>query len=280
MSKLRAAFAAGVAALLLPSVAAAHLRTGTVAVDYTARIVKAPGGPFSFGVYQSDRALHVSVARGHSLVVYGYLGEPFLRIGREGDAVGTSSPTAAATKLTTHGRSAVWHDVRTGNPHWAVPITADGRRASIVGTTVRLPRPPLWPWLVLLAVLGAAGLRAPPAVLGAVASAAGIVLAVVFSVDSYASPGTWIQSVDEIFFAVAGFGVLRWGPPVARLPSALWLSLIGLAVGLSKGEAFLHAIVLAVLPGDAVRVLAAVALGTGLAGTAAGCVAYARSERR
>ena len=265
--------------LAAPHAAAAHLRTGTIAVDYEARIVEAPGGPVSVGVYQSDRALHVSVARGHSLVVYGYLGGPLLRIGREGDAVGTTSPTAAATKLTTHGRSAVWHDVRTSSARWVVPIEIDGRRTAIVGVTRKLPRPALWPWLVLLAVMCLAGLRAPPVVLGSASSAAGIVVAVAFSVDAYASPGTWIQSVDEIFFAVVGFGVLRYGPPVARLPSALWLSLVGLAVGLSKGQAFLHPIVLAVLPGKAVRVLATIAIAAGAAGVAAGCAAYARSER-
>lgn len=279
MSKLRLALAAAVAALAVPSTAAAHLRTGTIAVDYTARIVHAPAGPVSVGVYQSDRALHVSVAPGHSLVVYGYLGEPFLRIGREGDAVGTRSPTAAATKLTVHGRSAVWHDVRTSNRRWTVPIELDGRRAFISGTTTKHPHPALWPWLLALAVIAVAGVRAPVVLLGAVASSVGIVVAIVFSVDSYASPGTWIQSVDEIFFAVAGFGVLRWGPPVARLPSAVWLSLVGLAVGLSKGQAFLHAIVLAVLPGNVVRVLATVAIAAGIAGAAAGCIDYARSER-
>lgn len=280
MSKLRLALAAVIAALAFPSAAAAHLRTGTIAVDYKARIVHAPGGPLSVGVYESDRALHVSIAPGHSLVVYGYLGAPLLRIGRAGNAVATTSATAAATKLTTHGRSAVWHDVRTSSPDWAVPIALDGTRTLIVGTTVKLPRPALWPWLVLLAVLALAGMRASPTALGVLASAAGIVVAVAFSVDSYASPGTWIQSVDEIFFALAGFGVLRWGPPAARLPAALWLSLVGLAVGLSKGEAFLHAIVLAVLPGNAIRVLVTIAVAAGLAGTATGCMAYARSERR
>lgn len=277
---IRLALAAGVAALVFPSVAAAHLRSGTVAVDYEARIAKAPGGPVSVGVYQSDRALHVSIARGHSLVVYGYLGEPLLRIGREGNAVAATSPTAAAAKLTTHGRSAVWHDVRTNSARWTVPIAVDGRRMSIDGTTEKLPHPAVWPWLLLLAALGVVGLRASPAILGVVASAAGIVVAVVFAVDSYASAGTWIQSVDEIFFAAVGFGVLRWGPPVARLPAALWLSLVGLAIGLSKIQVFLHAVVLAVLPGDAVRVLVAAAVAAGLTGTAAGCVAYARSERR
>jgi len=44
-------------ALLLPPAAAAHLRTGTVAVDFRTRIVTRPTGPVSVGVYESDRAL-------------------------------------------------------------------------------------------------------------------------------------------------------------------------------------------------------------------------------
>jgi hypothetical protein len=276
VAKLLAALAL---ALAFPAGAAAHLRTGTVAVDYRARIVAAPGGPVSVGVYQSDRALHVSVARGHSLVVYGYLGEPILRVGREGSAAGTGSPTAAATRLTTHGRSAVWHDVRTSNARWTVPISVDGRHSAITGTTTKLPHPALWPWLVLLALSGLAALRMSPAALGTIAAAAGVVAAAAFALDAYASPGTWIESVDEIFFIVAGLGVLRWGPPVARLPSAMWLGLVAVAIGLSKGPIFFHAIVLAVLPASPVRGLTTIAIGAGTAAAVAGCVVYARSER-
>jgi hypothetical protein len=265
-------------ALLFPATAAAHLRSGTVAVDYRSRIAHAPGGPVSVGVYESDRALHMSVERGHSLVVLGYLGEVLVRIGDAGNAVGTDSPTAAATRLSTHGRSAVWHDVRTSSTHWRVNIEVDGRREAVVGVTTKLPRPAVWPWIVLLAAIGVLALRSTPALLGTASSVAAVVVAAAFMLSAYASPGTWIAGVDELFFIAAGFGALRWGPAMARLPAALWLSVVGLAVGLSKGQMFLHALVLSALPGTAMRLATTVAVGAGLAGAVAGCVAYVRSE--
>jgi hypothetical protein len=282
---------AAAAALVLPSTASAHLRTGTVAVDYRPRITHRPPGPFTIGVYLSDRALHLSVRRDATVVVYGYLGEAFVRVSDAGVTVDTNSPTAAATGLvprgTPHrgwvlrskGRSVVWHDVRTSRREWRVPIAVDGHRETIVGETQRLPRPALWPWIVLLAAIAAAGAvvvrRSTP--LGLLSSAAAIVVAAAFALSTYADPGTWIAGVDELFFAAAGIGVLRWGPPVARLPSGLWLSVLGLAVGLSKGAVFLHALVLAPLPGTAMRVFVVIAVGSGLAGSVSACVAYARA---
>ena len=277
-------------ALVLPSTAGAHLRTGTVAVDYRPRITHRPPGPFTIGVYLSDRALHLNVRRDATVVVYGYLGEAFVRVSDAGVTVDTNSPTAAATGLvprgTPHrgwvlrskGRSVVWHDVRTSRRQWRIPIAVSGRRETLVGETQKLPRPALWPWIVLLAAIAALGtaVRRSTA-LGLLSSAAAIVVAAAFALSAYADPGTWIAGVDELFFAAAGIGVLRWGPPVARLPSALWLSVLGLAVGLSKGAVFLHAIVLAPLPGTAMRVFVVIAVGSGLAGSVSACVTYARA---
>lgn len=274
MAKLSAVVAV---ALLFPPAAAAHLRTGTVAVDYRARIVRAPGGPVSAGVYESDRALHVHVRTGHSLVVYGYLGEPLLRIGATGSAESAGSPTAAATRLTLHGRSAVWHDVRTGSAHWRIPVLVDGRRESIEGVTRRLPRPSLALWLGIAAAVGLALAATRSAAAAGLASAtAAIVVAAGFALGAYASPGTWIAGLDELAFAAAGVGVLRFGPPQARVPAALWLSLVGLAVGLSKGQVFLHAFVLSTIPGTVTRLLAAAAIGAGTAGGVLGGVSYLR----
>lgn len=267
-----------VVALLFPPAAAAHLRTGTVAVDYRTRLVMQPIGPVSVGVYQSDRAVHMSVEPGHTVVVYGYLQEPFLRVGTDGDAESTRSATAAAAKLVIHGRSAVWHDVRTSSTRWGIPIRVDGRLTAIEGVTTRLPHPAVWPWILLLAAVSATALRATPAMLGITSSVAAVVVALTFVASAYADPGTWIAGVDELFFIAAGLGVLRFGPPVARLPSAAWLGLVGLAVGLSKGQVFLHALVLSALPGTVVRLAAAVAIGAGLAAAVAACVSYVRTE--
>ena len=193
-----------------------------MAVDYRPRVTHRPAGPFTVGVYLSDRALHLSVQRGHTVVVYGYLGEAFVRVSDAGVAVDTSSPTAAATGLVprgaaptgwtlrSKGRSVVWHDVRTSRPQWHVPIAVDGRREAIVGETQKLPRPALWPWLVLLAAIGAAAavVRSSTALGLVTSSAAAIVVAAAFALSAYADPGTWIAGVDELFFAAAGVGVL------------------------------------------------------------------------
>jgi hypothetical protein len=277
-------------ALALPSTARAHLRSGTVAVDYRPRVTHRPAGPLSVGVYLSDRALHLSVERGHSVVVYGYLGEPFVRVTDAGVTVQTSSPTAAATGLLPRGtpsdgwvlrsrhRSVVWHDVRASRPQWRVPISVDGRREAIAGETVKLHKPALWPWLLVLAAFVAAGavVRRPTA-LGLLSSITGVVVAAGFALSTYANPGTWIAGVDEFFFAAAGVGVLRWGPSSLRLAAAVWLSLVGLAIGLSKGEMFFHALVLSSLPGTATRIAAVVAIGAGSSGAVLGCLAYLRA---
>ena len=230
------------------------------------------------GVYQSDRALHVTVLPGHSLVVYGYLGEPLLRVGASGAAIATASPTAAAARLVVHGRSAVWHDVRTSSAHWVVPIRVDGRREAIAGVTRRLPKPSLPLWLAVVLALGvAAAAMRSAAGAGLVSAVAAIIVVAGFALSAYASPGTWIAGLDELAFALAGVGVLRWGPPVARLPASGWLCLVGVAVGLSKGQVFLHALVLSALPGTLMRVLAAAAIGVGAGGAVAAGIGYLRT---
>ena len=85
--------------------------------------------------------------------------------------------------------------------------------------------------------------------LAVVASAASFVVAVAFSFDAYASPGTWIASVDEVFFLAIGVWFLLRGPERWRGLAAIGVGLLAMAVGISKGAIFFHPIVLAVLPG-------------------------------
>jgi hypothetical protein len=146
-----------------------------------------------------------------------------------------------------------------------------------MGVTKRLPRPSLWIWAGVLVAVGIAVAATRSAIAaGILSAAAAVVVAIGFMLSAYADPGTWIAGVDEIFFVAAGLGVLRWGPAAARLPSALWLSLVGLAVGLSKGQVFLHALVLSAVPGTAARLLTVVAIGSGVAGGALAWRAYAK----
>jgi hypothetical protein len=303
----RVAAAATLAALLAPATASAHLRTGTVAVGFAARVTSPPSAAFSVGVYRSDLALHLTVAAGHTVAVRGYLGEIFLRIGPAGESVDDASPTAAAAGLIAKNaprsgwtlragkRSATWHDTRVSqlraaaaSASWTIPIRVDGRPAEIAGVTRRLPAPPLWPWLALLALTAAAtlvlvrlrGAARAALALGPLAAGAGAVTAVAFALDSYASPGTWIAGLDEIAFVGAGLLVLVFGPEAVRVGASIGIGLLGVAIGLSKGELFLRADVLSVLPAAPSRAVAAIAIGAGTAAAAAGGVALVRGEAR
>ncbi len=99
----RVAIAVAFATLLAAPAAHAHIRSGVVAVDYRASVYPlnvAEPSSIRARIYESDRALGLTVRSGHTVVVLGYLGEPFLRIGSGGVAVNTSSPTAGAVGLT------------------------------------------------------------------------------------------------------------------------------------------------------------------------------------
>ena len=300
-------------ALLAPAAAGAHLRTGTVAVGYGAS-VRTPSrtgrAAYTVGVYQSDRALHLTVSRGHTVVVIGYLGEPLLRIGAAGVAVNLSSPTAAAAgllpktgrtsppnpgwRLERGRRSVVWHDPRDqrlpaglGRASWSIPILVDGRRAHISGELWRVPRPTPWPWLLVAAVFAVlagavalgrewARLRAGCIALGVVSAVAAMLAAAAFATSAYASPGTWIAGLDEYAFAAVGIGVLVRGPRDAHVPAGIGLGLLGLAVGLSKGEVFLYGTVLSSLPATVTRLAIALAIAAGITGPALGGLYYVR----
>jgi hypothetical protein len=297
-----------VALLAVAPAAGAHLRSGTVAVDYRASVRTRDTPAYVAGIYQSDRGLSLTVKRGHAVVMLGYLNEPVFRLDARGLSVNAASPTAVVAGLLTKARrvggpaprwrlqrgrdSVAWHDARvqglaSGVNHgaWSVPLLVDGRRARLTGHLSRLPAPSLWLWLgVLICLLG---LAASPVVLrrgelvrsGAVgcalvAIAASVVIALAFALDTYASAGTWIEGLDEIAFLAVGLGVLLRGPESFHLGAAIGSGLVGVAVGLSKGAVFLHPIVLAILPGTAVRLLVIAAIGAGLAAAGLGCMFY------
>jgi hypothetical protein len=297
-----------VSTLTLPGTASAHLRTGTVAVDYRARVTSRDSA-FDVRVYASDRAVRIAVAKGHTLVVLGYLGEPFIRIDESGVAVNAASPTAASTRIVkraarssgstpdwspiSHRRSIVWHDARVqglppGVRHgsWRIPVVVDGRRTQVQGEISRLRRPALWPWLlIVLLFLGASLLlslgrsrrlvRATAIAVGGLAGIAAVLTATGFALDSYASPGSWIASFDEIVFAAVGFGMLIWARPSAHVAAVVGLGLLSVAVGLSKGQVFFHPLVLSVLPSSFARLCVSLAIGAGTAAAVLGVFSYA-----
>jgi hypothetical protein len=295
-----AALLGTVAFLCAAAPASAHVRSGVVAVDYRATVAQPRGGAFRVRVVPTDRALQLTVRPGHSVVVLGYLGEPFIRLDRAGLAIDAGSPTSAAAGLlgkrtprtgwlVRRGRrSVVWHDARlralapgVTSAAWRVPLVVDGRRAELRGELRRFRRPPLWPWLALVAVFGAASaasmrvhdrerLRRASTVLALAGTVVAVLLGVVFALDRYASPGTWIASADELVFAAVGVGVLLGGPQQARVGAAIGLGLLVLAIGLSYGQALLHPLVLSLLPGTPVRLAVATAIGVGAAASIVG----------
>jgi hypothetical protein len=125
-------------ALVAPPSAGAHIRSDAVAVDYRARVLAVPTS-LAVRIYDSDRAVRLTAAPGHTAVVLGYLNEPFVRIGAADVEVNASAPTAGGAGLVSglplhsvgwqrlsQGRSVTWHDVR--RPGW--PWLVAGLRAA------------------------------------------------------------------------------------------------------------------------------------------------------
>jgi hypothetical protein len=310
------AFSAALVALAfqagaLPAVASAHLRSGTVAVDYQATLLRPSTAAYAARIFQSDRALSLTLRRGHTVTVLGYIGEPMLRLDGAGLSVNAASLTAVSEKLVKPSQrvvsatprwlvrpgrtSVIWQDARVrGLPSgatrgiWRVPVIVDGRRAALTGSLHRFPAPALWPWLVIVACFLAVGavvlvrrrdlLRTAAIAFAVLAAIASIVVALMFALDTYASPGTWIAGADELIFLAIGLYVLRRGPRHLHLAAAIGLGLLGLAIGISKGAVFLHPIVLAVSPADVTRFAVAVAIGAGITGGALGSALFAGSS--
>jgi hypothetical protein len=303
--------ALALACLATPGTAGAHLRSGTVAVDYQASVRRPETPAYTSQIFQSDRALGLAVKPGHTVVLLGYLGELVFRLDDAGLWLNQNSPTAAADRLvpklkpTTassprwrlrRGRhSVVWQDARVqGLPAgvargpWSVPLIVDGHRSHLEGQLHRFPTPLLWPWLAFLAgILAAAALpmrrgrahrvRAEAIWLALLCALASTVLAVVFALDPYASFGTWIESADGIVFIAVGVGVILRGPRHWHAGAAIGLGLLAVGIGVSKGAIFLHPIALAILPATVVRYTAITAIGGGGGAAALGCWIYARA---
>jgi hypothetical protein len=250
-----AALTAGVA-LVAPASAGAHIRSGIVAGDYTARVLRRPS-VVEARLDASDLAVRLAVQDGHSAVVLGPKGEPFVRLG-------PGKPQA------------VWHDRRVFAARWTLPLLVDGTPARLVGATQRVGRPAVAGWLlpafavVLVLPLAYRSRRAATGV-AVLASAATAVIGVAFALGPYASAGSRLTAGDELLLAVAALLVLARGPRTARSGAIVALGLLALVAGGLKVDALLHGVVFAALPDALVRVAVAVALGAGAAAVAFGC---------
>jgi len=260
-----------VVALVAPASAGAHVRTGLVAVDNRASVAPLPARlrrALAVRVYPSDQALGLTVRPGHTAVVLGYAGEPFLRLDGRGVAVDDSSPTAAAAvglakagaagwHRRSRSRTVVWHDARVRalpagieRRRWSVPVVVDGRRVRLEGEVWRVGRPAPWPWLaVALPFLAIAAfvlvrrrssVRQASAVFGIVAAAGTIAVAAAFGLAASASVGSWVEGANELVLALAGVAVIARGSADARAVAGGALGLLALSVGVSKVPVFLH----------------------------------------
>ena len=297
-------------ALLVPTAASAHIRTFAVAVDDRANVfpLAAPlRAALAARVSPGDQALGITVRRGHTVIVLGYLGEPFLRLDATGVAVNASSPTAAAVGLarpsgassrvtpTWHlepGRTTVsWHDARlrvppSGVPHrrWSVPLVVDGRLVQLQGDVRRVHAPAPWPWLALgLPLVALASLllvrrrswaRPAAVAFGAVSALGTVAVAATFAFDANASAGTWIEGVNELVFVLVGLVVLARPSADARCIAGGALGLLALSAGSTKIPVFLHGVVLSALPSTVTRIMVTLTISAGVAAAAVGVAVF------
>jgi hypothetical protein len=196
---------------IAPSAAIAHVG-GTISTSYEARITgfTVPERGVAAEVIGGDQDLRISVTPPHVVVVFGVLGEPFLRFSSAGVDANRASPTAASAHVIERAKAVrslrpvwlrlsggiafTWHenrlrpravrnDAAPDEPvaEWRIPMLVDGGRTALAGTEWYRGAPSLEPWLVvsLLLVVSAAAATAilPQRLCGRVA--AGLTLVVV-----------------------------------------------------------------------------------------------------
>ena len=305
MSRFLMVLAAAV--LVTPPSASAHVRSGLIAVDYRTRMFAVSAllrRTISARIFDSDRAIRLTVAPGHTAVVLGYLNEPFVRVAAAGVEVNASAPTAGGAGLLTrvplrsdgwkrlsNGRSVTWHDNRVRalprgveRARWKIPLVVDGRPAQLEGELWRVHAPARWPWLVmgvpfvavslLLFFRRRSAVRSAAAVFGLAAAAGLIVSEAGFAFDMYASNGKWVQLGNELVLVLVGVLVIARGSPSARGIAGGSLGLLCVAAGATKFPAFAHGVVLSTFPPNGARLLVALTIWSGAAATGLGLVVY------
>jgi hypothetical protein len=286
----------------------AHNGTGGATSDYRVEITGYEGDPTGIDLRVVELGNRVELRRtsASSVIVLGYVGEPYLRLDGSGVAENTSSPahylnrdrfasTSPPENLTattpptweqlSTGRSVRWHDHRV---HWMstvppeavqqnpdseqlvredrVDLIVDGRDVSADIRITWLPKPDRMGWLVVASVLVLA--VGAVFVLGRPPT---IVLAV-FAIDA-AIAATLAQGTSVVPIVIGGvialIGVVAF---VLRRPTiSIVAAAGGGALAATRLEVFEHEL-LAGLPAVAQRVLVVVALGLGLGVAAAGLV--------
>jgi hypothetical protein len=292
-------------ALLLPANAAAHGRGPTVAIDDRVVVARAASG-VAVHVLDGDRALHVTVDPGRTVIVRGYLGEPMIRFADGLVSVNRGSPTANADRIASagtgwttvdRGRTYAWHDHRLAPPpargdgpagSWSVPLTVDGRRGVIAGTFFHVSPPSLLPWLLgglaVAAAVAAAAVRRPGTrgvlalVLAVVAAAAALVAIGAFAFRDAPTGGIqWFQLAGGAVVAVAAAAVLVRTHGSRRTLAAGVIGALAAAAMLGSLPVFRHGVVISALPATVARLACAVAL---VGGVCAAAVSLAAEQPR
>jgi hypothetical protein len=289
--------------LAVPASASAHARSATVALDYRLALDHSTRSipSLSVSILDGDRSLRVG-SEGGTVVVLGNLGEPMLRIGPGGAWVNRGSITAVAERLTHLSKgwtrvaskaSYTWHEHRLAPPPFAgstgtvarfdIPVTVDGRRATIGGSFVRYSRPAVWPWLIASAAFAAAVVfavrlrRRVTLGLGTTAGLAALVSLIAFSAaDAPNGRVAWLQIGLGVGLGVVVCVVLVRAREPRRSQLAGLLGAVAAALSLGSLGAFRHGVVVSLFSATASRALLALAL---VAGAAAAVTSFTSGER-
>jgi hypothetical protein len=292
---------ASLAALGLPAAASAHGGGGPVAVDFRLELDTAPAGlgaspklgGDSVRLFESDRAVELSLPARSVVVVRGTGGEPMLRLDEDGAWANADSQTAQASRLVSRADSGwirvggsgayAWHDVRLrpdgpagAVTRFSIPLTVEGRPAQIAGAVVSVDRPPLLPWLAAAAAFAAGiavavwrtgpGRAVLAVVVGTAAALAALTAIAGFAIGADPGAGVpWFQAGTSLALAVALAGLLVVARGRAQVVAAGVVGAVTAAVGLSALPVFWHGVVLSALPGAAARAAVGVALVCGTA---------------
>ena len=322
----------------IPAPATAHTVSGPRPTNYrtTLRSVTPQVPGVQVRVVDLGNKLELTNRTATDLIVLGYDGEPYLRIGPRGvyenlrsaatylnrTRAGTppvpdiartaSAATAPRWDRVSSGHTATWHDHRIHwmgtspppaaqldpgafhriNARWVVPLRYNDRPVVITGRLDWVPGPSGWPWLPVIAALGAIGFVAAYRKRSGVAIAA---VALLVAIDlahtvtaEVARPGSdlakTVQFVGDNFVsivvwiaAVLTIKGLRRGDAVARYGLVLVGAMVALVTGLSDLSSLWKSQLEITGPLLLARAEVAVGLGLGL-GVVAGALAALRQS--
>lgn len=247
-----AALSGAAFALVAAAPASAHTVGGILPSNYRSEItaVTPPLPGVSISLYNLGHRVRLTNRTGADILVLGYYGEPFLRIGPDGAYENTRSATfldvaeppggqfaPPVWRLRATGRTATWADRRTywsGSPpagvgrapgvvqfavaSWTIPLQTGPATANVTGRIVWVPGPSIWPWLGLALVLAALAVGFALTPWWAVLLSGGMAVLVAFD-----AMHTWAIA------AAAGGG---FGAEVGRVFTAGGLSVAAWVVGL------------------------------------------------